>query len=432
MTVWKSPDRASYRYLFYVEGKAYRGNTRQISRDDAVEFEENEKRRVRRELAGLPILTKHAPRFTLWAPVYLKYLRQRGKVRRIDRVEDLLRVVLRFWGARPRKEAVKGEPYHDLTLADPIRDPDWIEKFEEWIRQRKVRIGRDADGDPIYRPIGAQQRLHYMSVMSRMYRVARLPRFRKLTGVQVNPFAEIERDKPPGRVVTVTPAELRRWLAYMPKHAQLATAIAALAPKLRKENVLELHWERSFDDQLQYITVAEHKQVGKTKQPMVVPIGTALRRLLKAAREDSHSSRWVITYRGKPVKDIRHAVRRAAHAAGLTYGRDTIDGVTFHTIRHTAATLLAEVPGLNERLRADTMGQDVETTQLYTHLRPIAQRPVLNQLAKRLQLDALLSEAFGSPERKAEVPARRKVKNKGKKRSSGRLSERSAKRGSGQ
>lgn len=416
MTIWKSADRATYRYLFYIDGKAYRGNTRQITREDAEEFETEEKRRVRRELAGLPTLTKHSPRFSVWSEIYLKYLRQRGKVRRIDRVEDLLRVVLRFWGARPRKDAVEGEPYHNLTLADPIRDPDWIERFEQWILARKVRVGRDADGDPIYRRVGAQQRLHYMSVMSRMYRVARLPRFRKKTGVQTNPFSEIERDKPAGRTVTVTPAELRRWLANTPKHAQLAIAIAALAPKLRKENVLELHWDRSFDGELQFITVPEHKQVGKTGQPMVIAIGRTLRRLLKAAREERGSSAWVITFRGKPVKDIRHAVRTGAIAAGLTYGRDVDAGVTFHTIRHTAATLLAEVPGLNERLRAEAMGQDIETTQIYTHLRPVAQRPVMNQLADRLKLDSLLEEAFGAPERKPEVPDRRRVRKPERKR----------------
>jgi integrase len=369
MTVWKSGDRASYRYLFYIEGKAYRGNTKQITKADAEEWEERERRRVRRELAGLPMLGDHAPTFDAWSTIYLKYLRQRGKVRRIDRVEDLLRVVLRFWGSRPKKGAVEGEPYHGLTLADPIRDPEWIERFEEWIRNRKTRAGTDDDGDPIYRQVGAQQRLHYMSVMSRMYRVARLPRFRKKTGVTTNPFLEIERDKPPGRKVTVTPAELRRWLAHAPKHAQLAIAIAALAPKLRKENVLELHWERSFDPALQFITVHEHKQMGTTKQPMVIAIGRSLRKLLKAAREQRGSSPWVITYRGKPVKSIRGGVKASAVAAGLTYGRDVAGGVTFHTIRHTAATLLAEVPGLNEKLRSESMGQDIQTTQAYTHLR---------------------------------------------------------------
>lgn len=427
MTVWKSGDRAAFRYLFYVEGQAYRGNTKQITKADAVEFEDDEKRRIRRQLAGLPVLSQHTPRFTDWAQVYVKYLTQRGKVRRIDRVQELLRVVLRFWGAKPsgrnaKNPPIAGEPYHNLTLADPIRDPDWIERFEDWIRRRTTRAGTDADGEPIYRAVGKQQRLHYMSVMSRMYRVARLPKFRKKTGVQTNPFDGIERDKPPGRKITVTPAELRRWLQHTPKHAQLAIAIAALAPKLRKENVLALEWKTSFDPALQFITVREHKTMGTTGQPMVVAIGTALRRLLKAARRENPDGRWVVMYRGSRVKEIRNAVRAGAEAAGLTYGRD-VGGVTFHTIRHTAATLLAEVPSLTEAQRSATMGQDIQTTQQYTHLRPVSQRPVVNRLAEKLQLGKVLDEAFGGPERKTEVRSRANSKQPGRKRHAARKRE---------
>jgi hypothetical protein len=80
-----------------------------------------------------------------------------------------------------------------------------------------------------------------------------------------------------------------------------------------------------------------------------------------------------------------------------------VGGVTFHTIRHTAATLLAELPHLTEAQRAATMGQDILTTQRYTHLRPDSQRPVLEALAQVLSLQDLLEAAFG-PASQAEVP----------------------------
>lgn len=417
MTVHKPKDRRTFRYRFFIHGKKYQGNTGQITLESAREWEVLEQDRIRRQLAGLSIKAEHVPRFSVWASVYLKYLRNRGKVRRIDRVEELLRVVLRFWGAKPsgrdpRHPPIAGEPYHNLTLIDPVRDPEWIERFDDWIRQRKIRVGTDADGDPIYRAPSAQTRLHYMSVMSRMYRVAALPRFRKRTGITraTNPFLEIERDKPGPRQVTVTPAELRAWLLATPPHARLAIAIAALAPKLRKENILSLRWDRSIDPELKYITVEEHKTVGSTKLPMVVAISDPLRRLLKAIRAQS-SSPWVISYRGQRVKEIRRAIQQGAKAAGLTYGRD-VAGVTFHTIRHTAATLLAEEPGLTEALRAETMGQDIRTTQMYTHLRPEHQRAVVNALAERLEFDAILPEAFGIPRgQPPESGADRAVKN---------------------
>lgn len=400
MTVWRSGDRATYRYRFYHLGQRYQGNTGQRTEVDAKEWEATEQRRISRLAGGLDVLPEHAPSFTDWSTIYLRHLKQKGRVRRIDRVEELLRVVLRFWGEKPPPNAenppVEGEPYHDLTLADPIRDPSWILKFEAWMDARRTRVGN--------RPIGNQTKKHYLSVLSRMYRVAKLPQYVKQTGVQTNPFADLERPRTKGRTVTVTPAELRRWLREAPLHAQLAMSIASLAPKLRLANVLALRWDRDLDAGLRFITVADHKEQDRHGAPLVIPIVPALRTILKAARDEQRGP-WVVTYRGEPVTSIRASVREAAKSAGLTYGRDVEDGVTFHTIRHSCATLLAEVPSLNEKLRAETMGQDIETTQRYTHLRPAHQRPVLRKLAARLKLDTIMREAFGRrPEVLSEVP----------------------------
>ncbi len=401
MTVWKEKDRAAWRYKFWYRGVPYSGSTGQLTREDAEEFEALRKRQVRRQVAGLGTLPEHSPRFRDFAAVYRSYLVERGHVRRLDRVDELLRVVLRFWGAKPSGKNPKnpiraGEPYHDLRMADPIRDPDWIERFEAWIRARGS---------------APQTRLHYMSVLSRLYRVAMLPRFASKTGIDRNPFLAVERPRPAPRRVTVRPAELRRWLTHAPAHAQLAIAIAALAPKLRLQNILDLRWDEHVDARLQFVTVAEHKTVGQTGLPLVVPISTPLRRLLEAAKRARRASPYVITYRGGRVRSIRHAIHAAATAAGLDYGRD-VGGVTFHTIRHTAATLLAEMPNLTEALRASTMGHgDIRTTQGYTHIRPVRERPVLARLAKVLQLE----DVFGATgEKTAGTPRTRAPKPQGK------------------
>lgn len=101
MTVWKEKDRAAWRYEFHYQGRIYRGSTGQLTREDAEEFEEQEKRRVRRQAHGLAVLPEHTPFIADWADKYLDYVEERGKVRRLDHAETILRVVLRFWGRKP-------------------------------------------------------------------------------------------------------------------------------------------------------------------------------------------------------------------------------------------------------------------------------------------------------------------------------------------
>ncbi len=402
MTVWKEKDRAAWRYRFYYHGKPHKGSTGQLTREDAEEFETDLKRKVRRAEHGLQVLPEHTPTISAWADAYFAYVKRKGQVRRLDRVDELLRVVLRFWGARPtgtdpKNPPIAGEPYHDLRLADPIRDPEWLLKFESWMDARRVGTGKGPK-----RSVSSQTRNHYISMMNRLYRLASRPQFIKKTGVRSNPFETMERYRRRGRRVTVTAEELREWLQHTPRHAQIAIAIAALAPKLRLRNVLELRWGSSFDDGFHFITVAEHKTVDVTGEPMVVPISTPLRTLLEVLHgtweRSRHKTTYVVTYRDHPVQSIRGSVRAGAKAAGLKYGREVKGGVTFHTIRHTAATLLAELPYLTEAQRAATMGQDIPTTQGYTHLRPESQRPVLEALGKVMDLDALLTAAFGPKE----------------------------------
>ena len=245
-------------------------------------------------------------------------------------------------------------------------------KFEEWMHARGI---------------GPQTRNHYRSVMSRMYRAAMLPRFRKQTGVMQNPFAGTPRDITTERIVTVTVDELRRWVQQAAYHVKLAVALGALAPKLRLANILALSFDDHIDSDLRFITVADHK-TDRHGRPLVTPIVKQLRSILEDRRR-RHPHPRVVLYRGGPVTTIRDGVRLAAERANLHYGRDS-GGITFHTLRHVARTEMAAL-GITETKRSEAMGHaDLATTQKYTHLRPVHQIETLERVSRRIPLADLL------------------------------------------
>jgi integrase len=211
-------------------------------------------------------------------------------------LEHNLRTILRFWGARPKGDTHVTDPFHDLRLHHPIRDPIWIERFEAWMR------GRGSS---------PQTRNHYRSVPRGMYETALLPAYRTASGISLNPFRDLPRETVVERTVTISIEDLRSWLKNASYHVRLAVAIAALAPKLRLANVLALTWKDG--------------------------------------------------------------------------------GATFHTLRHTAASLLAEL-GEPEAIRKEVMGhRDIATTQRYTHLRPVHEIPAHERLADAVPIADLVT-----------------------------------------
>jgi integrase len=382
MSVYRPAPGQTWRYDFRWRKQRYRGTTGQLRREDAVLYESAYKLRIRQAAGGVaPLEARRTPRFQDWAEVY--YGQASKRVGRPDRVEHLVRVVLRFWGAAPEDPALREPraPYHDLHLADPVVDPAWILRFEDWMAARRVHG----------RPIAGQTRNQYRSTLSQMYRLGLAPAWRQRTGLTFNPFVGVARDRDVARTVTLTVEELQRWLAAASYHVRLAVAIAALAPKLRLANVLGLQWSQHVDAGLRWITVWQHKTSAATGKPLVVPIVEQLRQILEDARRRAPGDH-IVTYHGRPVTSIRNGLQAAAERAGLAYGRGG-QGITFHTIRHTAATLLAEQSGLEEAMRKELMGHaDLQTTQRYTHLRPLTQVAPLEALSAQLPIADLVTD----------------------------------------
>jgi integrase len=361
-----------WHYDFWFQGLRYAASTRQTARSDANACEQEVKRKLRRQLAGLEgPPAAEAPRFQDWAEVHFRERRQH--MTRPEFLEHNLRTVLRFWGARPKDDTTLADPYHDLRLHHPIRDPIWIERFEAWMR------GRGSS---------PQTRNHYRSVLRGLYKTALLPAYRAASGVTVNPFRDVPRDTVVERTVTISIEDLRSWLKNASYHVRLAVAIAALAPKLRLANVLALTWHEHIDPDFRFITVHHHKTSRTLRRPHVVPISEQLRVILRDARQRTHT--YVVEYRQRPVKSVRGGLQLAAERAGLPYGR-AVDGATFHTLRHTAASLLAEL-GEPEAIRKEVMGhRDITTTQRYTHLRPVHEIPAHERLADAVPIADLVT-----------------------------------------
>lgn len=402
MTVFRHPKGKTWRYDFEFRKKRYTGNTHQLDQAAAQLVEREIQLRLRHEAGGIAqFFPEETPRFQDWSEVFLEY--KRKHLERPDHVETITRVLLRFWGApmKPGEAAGEQTPFHDLRLGAPIADPDWILKFEDWMMRRGI---------------GNQSKNHYRGMLRRMFALALKPEYRKACGVATNPFVGVENDPTPGRTVTQTPAEVRRWLDAASYHVRLAIAIAALAPKLRLANVLALDWGVHFDpdprttkfspDVAHYIVIHRHKTAKITRRPLVSPISRQLLRILKDAwRRDLRATR-LITYQGKAVKSIRGGVKAAAEDADLVYGRDVADGVTFHTMRHTAATLLTAVEDDPLKLR-DAMGHtDLATTMQYRHRKPRHERPSLERLSRSIKIEDLVKQGVRHAPRRATVQRR--------------------------
>lgn len=385
----------TYVYDFWWKGQHYKDTTDQTVKADAQLVEAKLKLKLRAEAGGLvPAPAVVTPTFTAWAGPTLRY--QAKFIKRPGTLEKSLRMILAFWGAKPataigpaavaRHERAP-RPYHNLRLDDPIRDPTWLEAFEQWMLARGV---------------SGSTRNSYLSACSALYTCALQPQFRPTTCVSVNPFDGIRRSPPRTRTVALTPEQVLALVAAVGvrgRHIAHALCIAALAPKLRLATILRLEWAVHLDPALTTMTIGDHKTSGSSGA-QTVHVTELLRQILTDIRaQQQPASPYVITWKGLPVATLKTGLRRAVERIGLTWGLQ--DGVTFHVMRHSMATILANpalVGPLTERLRADVMGhKELRTTQKYTHLNPVIQHAPHEALAAAL------------PGLRAAVPVRGKV-----------------------
>lgn len=396
MGTYRPPGATYYIYDFEFLGHRYKRSTKQRTKRLADKVEEDVRRDLEAQAAGVAIpKVTDSPLISEWADVYFadatkqltpamtKPRHRAGATRRprpqkstASELELLLRVVLRFWGSRPSDPAALPEPgeaapFHNLRLIDPVRDPEWLLKFEHWLQAR----GRAGSTNNKYR-----------GVMSQMFKLAMTPIYMKRTGVLYNPFLGLRRDRGARNTYVPTLIQLRAIMQYSSYHVALAISIGALAPKLRLASVLGLRFDEHLDEELTCITVHQHKSAQKTQRPQKAAVSEQLREILLDAREYAREIRsaYVITYQHQPIGQIHGALKNACTAAGVPYGR--LKGVTYHTLRHLAATTLAKLRITRED-RQSAMGHaNFTTTAWYEHLDETVDQPAMEALSHALPL----------------------------------------------
>ena len=115
----------------------------------------------------------------------------------------------------------------------------------------------------------------------------------------------------------------------LPSHTRAIVATGFYAG-MRKGEVLNLTWDKV---DLQNDVIKLSADDTKDREARSIPICGALHAVLKKIPKAIHDNH-VFLFNGKPIKDIRAALRRACRDAGIPYGRGKQDGFVFHDTRH--------------------------------------------------------------------------------------------------
>lgn len=178
--------------------------------------------------------------------------------------------------------------------------------------------------------------------------------------------------KPPARDVRLTREEAGRLLANAKApHIELAIALM-LYTAARSGAVRELTWDRvNFETGLIDLALPDEEMHRKGRA--VVPMNADLRRRLIEAKKRAESA-FVVEWAGKQVGSFKTGFRRAAEDAELK-------GVTPHTLRHTAASWMAERGESMSRIAAMLGHSDSRTTErIYAKFSPTYLRSAADAL----------------------------------------------------
>jgi integrase len=150
----------------------------------------------------------------------------------------------------------------------------------------------------------------------------------------------------------LTQDEYQSLMLFLPDHIKLAFAMG-LYTGMRRGEILNLTWDKV---NLESRIIELRESDTKDGEARTIPIGEELYRMLIEHRKPED---YVIQFRGKPIKDIRTAIRNACEEAKIPYGRKVKNGITFHDLRHTFNTMMRRA-GVDKNVTMTITGHSTE------------------------------------------------------------------------
>ena len=171
----------------------------------------------------------------------------------------------------------------------------------------------------------------------------------------------------------MTAEEIEKLMAELKPHAQFAVQIF-LDTGMRQSELFDLTWN-DVDFEKHQLTIRKSKQ-GEFR---VIPMSERVENLLRVEKEKEQSPYVVTGPEGKPLKDIKKSLRRAAERAGIPH-------VHHHKLRHTFATTMRELGVPLDRIQELLGHRTMTMTMRYAQATPTQLRgaiDVLNDFRKK-------------------------------------------------
>jgi len=177
---------------------------------------------------------------------------------------------------------------------------------------------------------------------------------------QKNPVSEVKLFKEPeGKDRILSPEEEEKLFdairsSNRTRHLE-SIIVTALATGMRKSEVLNLKW--SNVDLLNRIITVEGTKSGRVRK---IPMNNRLTEILSGGKKVNRSESVFVNERGKPYKSFRTSWDHVL-------GRAKIEGLTFHSLRHTFGSRLG-MAGVDLGTIQELMGHaDLKMTKRYYH-----------------------------------------------------------------